>query len=78
MKSRSPEQCLRLEKWQGPPDINKVNISFKVSFCFLFLIRKTKRVCLYSLFRHKGSVNEDLSLLLKFLPLNNILPLKVS
>lgn len=45
------------------PNINKVNISFKVSL-FFFSIRKTKRVCLYSLFRHKGSVNEDLSLLL--------------
>ena len=54
----SPEHCLKLERWQGPPHINKVKqcetvLSLKVS---LFSHENEK-----SLFRHKKSVNEGLS-----------------
>ena len=31
MKTRSPEHCLELEKWQGPPHTNK-DIHYKIVF----------------------------------------------
>ena len=53
----SPEHCLKLERWQVPPHINKVMYESYETV-------KTKIVCLLSLFSHK-TVNEELSLLIK-------------
>ena len=60
----SPEHCLKLERWQGPPNIKKVKqdevvLSFKVSYTnkvFFYL------VCLGF---KKKSPNEKLSHLIK-------------
>ena len=53
----SPEHCLTLERWQGPPH-NKY-----LRAVSLFL---SSRVCLFSSFRHKkqNSATEDLPLLI--------------
>ena len=46
-KIRSPEHCLELKRWQGPPHINKVN---SMKLCSLW-----KSVCLSSfIFNHEN------------------------
>ena len=46
-QNKIPEQsCLKLERWQGPPHVNKAVVS-------VYSVVKTKRVCLSSLFRQK-------------------------
>ena len=51
-KIRSPEHCLKLERWQGPPHINKAEqremlLSFMVSFFFfVFFLKTWKQDCL--------------------------------
>ena len=38
MKIKSPEHCLKLERWQGPPHINKVKqYEIKVSLFIQFI-----------------------------------------
>ena len=55
----SPEHCLKLERWQGPPNVNKARqseivLSFKVKFVYsVYSVMKTKGVCLFGLFRPK-------------------------
>ena len=51
------EHCWKLERWQGPPHINKVKqyeivLSFKVRLLVYSVVRR-KRVCLFSLFRQE-------------------------
>ena len=50
-ENKVPEHCLKLESWQGPPHINKVqqyeNVLF---FNWVYSVMETKRVCLGSLF----------------------------
>ena len=46
----SPEHCLKLGRWQGPPHINKVKqfeiaLSFKVSLLIQFVESKKKVKC---------------------------------
>ena len=56
-ENKIPEHCLNVERWQGPPHINKV--------------KQHEIVYLFSLFSHVNkSVNEDLSLLIKSLSQN--------
>ena len=43
-----PEHCLKLERWQGPPNINKVKhyetvLSFKVSLFIKFILAVKKK-----------------------------------
>ena len=51
-----PEYCLKLESWQGPPHINKLN-QYKLCcplmlVCYFSLLsHETKMVSLFSLFR---------------------------
>ena len=50
-----------LERWQGPPHINKAK-QCKFSCQFVYSVMKTKPVCLFCLFRQKNKlVSEDLS-----------------
>ena len=55
-KIRSPDHCVKLERWQGPPNINSRK-----------LCRPLSSVCLFS-YENKESLfrlNEDLCLLIK-------------
>ena len=48
------EHCLKLEKWQGPPHVNKEKLYKCVLFGqFVYSVMKTKRDWLFSLFRQK-------------------------
>ena len=66
-EKRSLEHCLKLERWQGPPHINKIKqyeivLNFKVSLFIQFVWIKKKK---------KKSVNEDLSPLIRIFPQND-------
>ena len=53
-QNKVPEHCLKIEKWQGPPHVNRVK---QYKLCF----------CLFSFFSHgdkeslSQSVSEDVS-----------------
>ena len=53
---------MKIEGWQGPPHVNRVKFVYSV-----YPLRKTKRVCLFNLFRDKKKKknHEGLSLLIK-------------
>ena len=53
-----PLNCLKLERWQGPPHINKVKqYEIVLSLYFIILFLRLNEL-------NKPSVNEDLSLLI--------------
>ena len=67
---RTPEHCLKLERWQGPPNINKVKqyeivLSFKVSLYNQFIHSWKWRQFVYLVcLGIKESVSEDRSLII--------------
>ena len=71
-ENKVPEECLKLERWQGPPNINKVKqyeivLSSKVGLIILFIQSRKQSgfvylVCL-RMKKKKKSINEDLPLL---------------
>ena len=61
-ENKIQELSLKLERWQGPPHINKVKqyetvLSFKLSL-FIQSWKRGEAVCLFSLFRHKKKRSE--------------------
>ena len=68
-ENKVPEDCLKLERWQGPPYINKVKeytlCCRLTSICLFSLFCHENKESLISLFVYrKKSANEDLSLLI--------------
>ena len=74
-------RTLKLESWQGPPHLNKVKqseivLSLKVSLSIqLTQSFKTKKVCLFSLSRHKNQSRQIFLFRLKCIPRNYIVHL---
>ena len=46
-ENKVPGMCLKLERWQGPPNINKVK---QYDIVLVYSVMKTSRVCFFSLF----------------------------